>query len=162
MGNSLACIGESNTTLTSASPSGSARLPAYSTTLPVPYTGSWRTTTLQPYSTTSTTFSQLAPSQPACQKSIITMLQVCKTMDIPVATEKCEGQRPESPSGHRTGLLTAAAQIATRKAAGNFITDQVMARQTQSHQAGAPVSHQKTILSSQGTPIIASSTSPPQ
>ena len=31
------------------------------------------------------------PDQPTCQGSMSTMLQVCKTMGIPVATEKCEG-----------------------------------------------------------------------
>ena len=38
------------------------------------------------------------PDQPTCQESMSTMLQVNETMGIPVATEKCEDQRPVSPS----------------------------------------------------------------
>ena len=83
-----------------------------------------------------------------------TMLQVCKAMGIPVATEKCEGPAGDLRQlpGHRAGFLPAAAQIATREAAGQLIPDQIMACQMQSYQEGTPISHWETIFCSQGSP----------
>ena len=136
-----------------------ARLLASSTTLPARFTGSWRKTMEQPYSITWMTSSWLALQNSTSARRLC---QPCSG-----SAKEWEFQSPQRSvrsinlhhfPGHCSRLLTAAAQIATREAAGHFIPDQVMAWRMQSHQEGALISDQEASICSRDgssrTPVL--------
>ena len=104
----------------------------------------------QPYSITWTTSSWLA------LQNSLSARRLCQPCSGSVKEWEFQSSQRSARvhhfPGHCSGLLTAAAQIATREATGNFIPDQVMAWRTQSHQVGAPISHQEASFAAKMVP----------